>query len=802
MTSPSSSPTRRGVLLVQLGSPASPAVSDVRAYLRAFLSDARVTGKDSLVWKLLLHGLILPTRPRRVAPLYARIWDGAAFPLQRHTSNFSSRLADLAQAEGRGDLEIRHGFIIGRPSVAEALEELGRAGCRNVRCLPLFPQHCGATTLSARDAVEQARARMGNPPALEFVSGFCDHPAYIEPLARLISRELGEKPPQKLLLSFHGLPVKRVLAGDPYFGECQRTAQLLAKRIEVMDPQNISVAFQSRFGSEEWLKPAADDTLRALARQGVRSVAVACPSFLADNLETLEEMGEQYKKIFLAAGGKEYRLLPCLNDGGDWCASFYRGLVEPEILKPQKLEPDPEILKIPAPVPAPALGREARSAIALMTAVLFLDLVGFSIIFPLFPKLLEHYSRVEGQDGLFGIFMSGVEGLRRLLGGSGGADIVLFGGLLGSIYSLLQFLAAPGFGTLSDRVGRKPVLLISSLGTAVSYLLWFFSGSFALLFFARMLGGVMAANISTASAVAADVTTRATRARGMAAIGIAFGLGFVVGPALGGMLSLVDLTHYWPALARWGVNPYSMPALFAFVLAVMNTCLISTRFRETLPPERRGKGTRRHPGLGGLFHAETYPGVTRNNFVYFFFLMAFAGVEFTLVFLTWERFAFGNINQAWMFLFIGLTLALVQGGYVRRKAAKVGEKRMAGQGLIMLIPAMLFIGEAPNVPVLYFGLLLLASGMAQAMPCLSSLASLYTPPEEQGRILGVFRSLGSLARVLGPLLGCFLYWKLGGRTFYVVASAFLLLPLWLWRGLPLPRREAGAVVAAANMAQS
>lgn len=438
--------------------------------------------------------------------------------------------------------------------------------------------------------------------------------------------------------------------------------------------------------------------------------------------------------------------------------------------------------------PAEALSPESRSVLKLVFFTLFLDLVGFSIIFPLFPSMLTYYMEQEGGSGLIGAVVSGLEQFTRLAGGPGDFGIVvLFGGVLSALYSLLQFLFAPLIGSLSDRFGRRPVLLVSIAGIAVSYVLWFFAGRFALLVLARVLGGIMAGNISTASAVVADVTDVKNRSKGMAIIGMAFGLGFVLGPAIGGLSAGINLLEHWPGLAQYGVNPFSMPALAALCLSVVNLGYVAAKFKETHPRDA-GASERLSRSINpiALFRTEAYPGVTRTNLTNFLFLTAFSGMEFSLTFLAMDRLGYGPRQNAYMFVFIGVTLALVQGGYVRRRAAVIGPKRMSIHGLLLTIPGLVTIGLAESTALLYVGLFFMAVGSAQVIPCLTALASIYAPPEEQGRVLGVFRSLGALARALGPLLACVAYWQLGSANAYYVGAAAIGLPLLMAAALPKP----------------
>jgi MFS family permease len=433
-----------------------------------------------------------------------------------------------------------------------------------------------------------------------------------------------------------------------------------------------------------------------------------------------------------------------------------------------------------------AMSEKSKSALKAVFIILFLDLIGFSIIFPLFPSMLDYYMTVEGDRGLIGVVVSVLERFTEVAGGPSGIGIIiLFGGVLAALFSLLQFICSPIIGTLSDRYGRRPLLLISIAGITISYGLWFFAGSFLILVFARILGGLMAGNISTASAVVADITSTENRSKGMAIIGISFGLGFIIGPAVGGLTALIDLTKHWPGLVAYGVNPFSMPALVALVLSVLNLVYVYYKFEETLPESTDDTDrVQRSINPIKLFKTENYPGVSRTNWINFIFLAAFSGMEFSLTFLAFDRFQYGSHDNAWMFVFIGITLVLVQGGYVRRKSAAIGPKRMSLQGLIMVIPGLICVGFTQSTAILYLGLFLMAIGSAQVIPCLTALASSYAPANEQGRILGVFRSLGALARGVGPLIACVLYWRLGSSLSYYIGAAAIILPILIAVGLP------------------
>lgn len=425
--------------------------------------------------------------------------------------------------------------------------------------------------------------------------------------------------------------------------------------------------------------------------------------------------------------------------------------------------------------------------LGLVFLTVFLDMVGFSIIFPLFPRMLEHYVELEGPESAIGRFATWLEGVA----GDELGVRTLFGGVLGSLYSLLQFLFAPIWGGLSDRIGRRPTLLVTLAGTALSYVLWFFAGTFGLLIAARLLGGLAAGNISTASAVIADTSEGSDRAKGMGILGAGIGLGFVVGPAIGGLASQWDLSASW-ASAPAGVNPFSGAALCAFVLALLNLVWAIVRFPETRKPQVQESSEKRRLNPFAALAAIDHPGVRPTNLAYFLYFFGFGAMEFTLTFLASERLGYGPRDNAMMFVFVGLLIAFVQGGAIRRMVPRVGERRLALTGFALTLPGFLLVGFTQSSPVLYTGLFFLASGSACVMPCLSSLVSRYTPADSQGLSLGVFRSMGSLARAVSPLAGGLMFWSLGSRAPYLVGAVLLLLPWILVRGLPLTPQDPDA----------
>ena len=301
----------------------------------------------------------------------------------------------------------------------------------------------------------------------------------------------------------------------------------------------------------------------------------------------------------------------------------------------------------------------------------------------------------------------------------------------------------------------------------------------------------MSGNLSIASAVVSDVTDAKNRSKGMAAIGIAFALGFVFGPALGGVLSMYNPIAHYPELSAYGINPFSTPALLAAILSFINFFTIWKLFPETLKPGHKAH-MERSSNPFKLLKPLPLPGINLTNFSYFLFITAFSGMEFTLTFLAVERLGYTSMDNAYMFIFIGFVIGMVQGGYVRRKAHKVGERKMSFQGLLVIVPGLVLLAFANMSWMLYLGLFFLSVGSAMIIPCLTSLATFYSPAHMQGQSLGIFRSLGALGRVIGPIYASLVYWKFGSFSAYLIGAGLIFIPAFLVKRLPEPptREEA------------
>ena len=309
------SPERVGVLLVNLGTPDSAAARGVRVYLKEFLSDPRVIENQGLVWKLVLNGIILRTRPARKARDYQKIWNTAnnESPLKTITRAQSDKLA--AAISDHDHVIVDWAMRYGNPSIASRIEALKAQGCDRLLVVPLYPQYSAATSATVCDEAFRVLTEMRAQPTLRVTPPYYDDPDYIEALAVSIHTHLASLPfqPELIVASFHGMPQKYIAKGDPYQEQCIATTEALRKRMS-LEPWKLMLTFQSRFGFDQWLQPYTDKTIEQLAKDGVRRIAVVMPGFSADCLETLEEIAQENAEIFKHNGGEHFAAIPCLND--------------------------------------------------------------------------------------------------------------------------------------------------------------------------------------------------------------------------------------------------------------------------------------------------------------------------------------------------------------------------------------------------------------------------------------------------------------------------------------------------------
>ncbi len=309
--------TCTGVLVTNLGTPDAPTSSAVRRYLAEFLWDPRVVDLPRLPWWLILHLVILRIRPRQAAHAYKKIWTEKGSPLLVISRNQAVAVSTALQDMMPGPIKVALGMRYGQPSIESALTELREAGISRLLVLPLYPQYSATTTASTMDAVNKVLKTWRWIPEFRCITHYHDNTGYIEALANSI-REYWQQQgtPERLLFSFHGLPKRLVELGDPYFRQCNETALRVADRLGLKDKQWL-ITFQSRFGREEWLTPETSAILRQIAQQGIGHVAVICPGFSADCLETLEEIELQNREIFLRHGGNQFGYIAALNDRPD-----------------------------------------------------------------------------------------------------------------------------------------------------------------------------------------------------------------------------------------------------------------------------------------------------------------------------------------------------------------------------------------------------------------------------------------------------------------------------------------------------
>lgn len=386
-------------------------------------------------------------------------------------------------------------------------------------------------------------------------------------------------------------------------------------------------------------------------------------------------------------------------------------------------------------------GKKAKMALGLIFLTVFIDLVGFGLIIPVLPTYAQQLH----------------------------ADETTIGFLI-AVYSLMQFLLMPFWGRLSDKIGRRPVLLISLFASFAGYVIWGFSNSLPLLFLARIVAGAGNANLAVAQAYVADVTSEENRTKGMAMIGIAFGLGFVLGPAIGGFCSHLGL---------------NVVGYIAAALSLVDLIFTAAILPE---PQKRSNAATERYGLGIDFYLKTVqnPRFRESLLIFFLSTFAFAGMETTLVLLTKDYFGFTPIQNSMLFVYVGVLILLVQGGLVRRMTKKNIEKRMISAGTLITAFGLALAPAFHNVPMLCVALFLLALGSGINTPSNQSILSKLAPTEKMGGILGVGQSVATLGRILGPALAGFAYQHYGPAVPYWVGAAVMLIACAFSGRLPLP----------------
>lgn len=315
--------SKAAVVLVNLGTPQAPTVQAVRPYLWQFLSDTRVVEIPKWIWWFVLNGIILPFRSKKTAAKYAAIWTNDGSPLKVHTTKQATLLRGYLGELGH-HVDVIPAMRYGQPALPEVLAQLQENSCDRILILPAYPQYSATTTASIIDAVSAHYKKVRNIPELRFIKHYHDHPAYIAALKHTVLTQWNQtQRGEHLVMSFHGVPKRTLLLGDPYHCECHKTARLLAQSLG-LSKNDYSVTFQSRFGKAEWLQPYTQPTIAALAKKGVKRIDVICPGFISDCLETLEEINIEDRRAFMMAGGMEFNYIPCLNEDPVWI----RGLAE------------------------------------------------------------------------------------------------------------------------------------------------------------------------------------------------------------------------------------------------------------------------------------------------------------------------------------------------------------------------------------------------------------------------------------------------------------------------------------------
>jgi ferrochelatase len=311
-----------GILICNLGTPESYQTKDVRKFLRQFLSDGRVIEIPKIIWWFILNGIILTLRPSKSAKLYKSVWTKEGSPLLV----FSKKLIEKLKLVTNDDCEVDLAMRYGNPNMEEALLSLKNKNCRKLIVLPMFPQYSGTTTGSIFDEVTRVLSKWRWVPSLNFINSYHDNDYYINALADSISTHLQKNSPQKIIFTYHGIPKRNFDLGDPYQCYCQKTTRLVAEKLNLKE-DGYMTTFQSRFGPAEWLKPYTSDTMEELPKKGIKNILVVAPAFSVDCLETIEEIDEENKEIFLNSGGQNFTYVPCLNDS-DGHVNFLKQLID------------------------------------------------------------------------------------------------------------------------------------------------------------------------------------------------------------------------------------------------------------------------------------------------------------------------------------------------------------------------------------------------------------------------------------------------------------------------------------------
>ncbi|CAB3399263.1 unnamed protein product [Caenorhabditis bovis] len=430
-----------------------------------------------------------------------------------------------------------------------------------------------------------------------------------------------------------------------------------------------------------------------------------------------------------------------------------------------------------------------KKVISLLIPALICNMLAFTSILPLFPTILQFYSQDEHRDWLYDFSVKGLKFFQNIIGVPHNEryDKVFFGGLLGSMFSALQFISAPALGSLSDIYGRRAIISMCCILTLISYINWLRADTFAYFVLSRILGGLSKGNINVAISMISDVYSPEDHPKGMALIGISYSIGFLIGPMIGAYFSSIAPIE----------SPFGNPALFSILLTISEFAFLfflpeTLDYREQRSIETIKETRQQLISPSALFKFAAVKTTIQKKFemrkiglIYFLFLFLYSGLEFTLPFLTHLRFDFGSMEQGKLYLFTGLLMLPIQGKFVR-KTPMERQKLVAEFGIACAIPAFLLIAVAKSTTILYLGLFFYAISSATVVSCLTSLVHIIHPESDKGVLAGIFRSLGCLARALGPIFASTFFWMLGSSTCYTIGAVMLIVPLILLKKMSNP----------------
>uniref|UniRef100_A0A0K0E4U1 MFS domain-containing protein n=1 Tax=Strongyloides stercoralis TaxID=6248 RepID=A0A0K0E4U1_STRER len=423
-----------------------------------------------------------------------------------------------------------------------------------------------------------------------------------------------------------------------------------------------------------------------------------------------------------------------------------------------------------------------NKSLGILTIILILDLIAFASILPLFPSIFERYSNKDDKDFLLQIIDSLITLIQDILKipTDSRYNLVLYGGFLGSLYSFLQFICFPIFGGLSDVYGRKPILIVSIIGSLISYFFWFFADTFTIFFISRIIGGLTKASTSIGIAIAADICDSKKKVKGIALIGISFSVGFIVGPLIGAILS-TNTTN---------IRKDIPVAIFSIIISLIELIIVIFFLQETLLIRKQKlndiyqkvilyinpKSLFNYDAINGSINKEKHENIKSLSRSYFLYLFFYSGLEFTLSFLTHQKFAFNSGDQGKMYLYIGILMIILQGGILRKIPSERQLKTII-ISLIIIIPAYTIIAFSNSMFTFRIGLTMYSVASAFIVPCLTSMVAEMCSDSIKGTTMGVFRSLGALARAIGPIFTSSVFWLMGSTFCYTFIGVLFIFPL-------------------------